>query len=70
MAKVTQSISLDLDDIELLNEIKARYHQPNLSQAIHTVIKQWQMFIDERKKSQQTTKDLPMKRPGNPQVMA
>jgi hypothetical protein len=49
MAKVTVAISIDLEHLELLTEIKSKYHLKNHSQAIRTIIKQWQMFIEERK---------------------
>jgi hypothetical protein len=78
MPKVTLSISVDLDDLEILSEIKGKYHLKNHSQAMHTLIKQWSMFIDERQKQQELLKEnkkLPsladkykLKKPSNPLV--
>jgi hypothetical protein len=48
MTKAIIAVSLDLDELELLSEIKSRYHQKNNSQALHTIIKQWQMMVEEK----------------------
>jgi len=72
MTKVSLSISLDIDDLETLSDVRSKYHQKNFSHAIHTVIKQWQMFIDERQKKLLLSNDSPQKGKKllNPQVMA
>jgi len=57
MSKVTIGISLDLDDIELIDEIVRQYHQKSRATAIHLIIKQWQMFAEEREKQRQFLKD-------------
>lgn len=78
MPKVTIGISIDLDDLEILNEIKRKYHQKNLSHALHTLMKQWSIFIDERNIKQETIKEdkrtppladkYKLKKPCNPMV--
>jgi hypothetical protein len=67
MTKVTQSISLDLDEIEIINEVKTKYHAKNTSRAISILIKQWQLFVEDRARNRENVKDKP-KKPINPLV--
>lgn len=48
MTKTVIAMSIELDELELLSDIKRRYHQKNLSQAMNTIIKQWQMMTESR----------------------
>jgi metal-responsive CopG/Arc/MetJ family transcriptional regulator len=68
MSKVAIGISLDLDDIELIDEIVRSYHQKSRAQAIHTIIKQWQMYAEERTKQRELIKENKKKQPSNPMV--
>jgi len=57
MAKVTLAISIDLDDLELLSEIKSKYHVKNHSQALNLIIRQWQSFMEDRAKQQESIRE-------------
>jgi hypothetical protein len=61
MAKVTQSICIDFEDWEMLNEIKVARRLKNSSQAIHFIIKQWQYLLDEARKRTKVTEKEPRK---------
>jgi len=64
MTKVTQSISLDYEQVELLSDVKVKYHLKNNSQAISLIIRQWQMFLED--KVRQKLAEQPKKKPSNP----
>jgi hypothetical protein len=66
MVKVTQSICLDYEQVELLSDVKVKYHLKNNSQAVSLIIRQWQMFLEDkiRQKMAEQTK----KKPINPMV--
>lgn len=66
MPKVTQSICLDLDYIELLNEVKRKYHLKNMSKAMETIIRQWQMMLEQKRTEQVAAKET--RKPVNPMV--
>lgn len=63
MTKVIIAVSLDLDELDLLTEIKSRYHQKNNSQALHTIIKQWQMMVEEKMAAHKIAKETFKKEP-------
>lgn len=69
MAKVTIGISLDLDDIEIIDEVGRKYHQKSRAQSVHTIIKQFQMLAGERQKQQELNKKSPGKLLINPQCL-
>ena len=66
MTRTIIAISVDLDQLELLNEIKGRYHLKNLSRAVETIIKQWQMLLEQKKQEQ--TAAIEKRKPVNPMV--
>jgi hypothetical protein len=70
MSKVTIAISVDEDTIELFSELKVRYHLKNNSAVIRMVVRQWQMFLDERQKIRESMikKQEKEKKPSNPMV--
>jgi hypothetical protein len=61
------AVYLDLDEIELLGELKTRYHHRSISQTLEFIIKQYQMLLEQRIKEQQTIKKE-SKKPVNPMV--
>ena len=52
MVKCQIAIYLDMDQLELLDAVKTQYHLKSISMSVETIIKQWQMFIDQRVKAQ------------------
>jgi len=66
MSKAQIAVCLEMDHIELLTEIRTTYHLKNLSKAVEVVIKQWQMFIEE--KQREKLKAEPVRKPSNPMV--
>jgi hypothetical protein len=77
MTKTTIAISIDLDQLELLSEIKIKYHLKNLSKSVDCIIRQWQMMLEQKKNEQiaaqaQKKEELPDKyktrKPVNPMV--
>lgn len=59
MPKVSQSISLDFDDWELIAEIRSRYKAKNHSQAIHIIIKQYIAFVERQAIDKKTATEQP-----------
>jgi hypothetical protein len=53
MTKVTIGISLDLDDIEIIDAIVRKYAQRSRAAGIHIIIRRWQQLEDERQKTVQ-----------------
>jgi hypothetical protein len=66
MPKMTQSICLDFEQIELLGEVKAKYHLKNTSKAIEVIIRQWQMMLEQKRTEQLAAKEA--RKPVNPMV--
>jgi hypothetical protein len=64
--KVQIAICLKFEQVELLSEIRSKYHLKNLSAAVDVVIRQWQMFL-EQKQREQIAKN-PVRKPVNPMV--
>ena len=67
MPKVTIQISMDLSKVELLSEIKSRYHLKNYSTAIELIINQWVRFMEQQNNNRKNVKE-PSKKPSNPVV--
>jgi hypothetical protein len=72
MTKVACNIYIDLDDLSIFDEIKARYHLKNTSQALHILIRQWQTLMDDKQKTLRLVKDelKHQDKRINPQVLA
>jgi hypothetical protein len=66
MTKAQIAVCLEMEHIELLSEIRTKYHLKNISRAIEVVIRQWQMFLEE--KQRQKMAEMPKKKPINPMV--
>ena len=67
MSKVQVAIMLDFDNVELLRQVQQQYHLKTFGNAIEVIIKQWQLFIDERKRQRELVEKTP-KKPCNPLV--
>jgi hypothetical protein len=74
MAKVTQSVSFSEDDYAFLIEIRNKYHQKNLSQALHVFIHEhvelvkFSNILREKLKKDQPNIKKETKKPVNPMV--
>lgn len=66
MAKVTQSFCVEYEQMEILNEVKVKYHLKNSSQAIGLIIRQWQLFLED--KQRQKLAEIEKRKPINPMV--
>lgn len=67
MTKVCIGISLDLDDIELIDGVVRQHHQKSRAQAIHIIIARWQALEDERQKTLKAVREN-SKKTSNPMV--
>jgi len=69
MVKVQVAIMLDYDNFELLRQIQQKYHSKTLGHAMEIIIRQWQFFVDERKKQQENNKKISIDRRINPKTI-
>ena len=65
MTKAQIAICLEMDNIELLSEVRTKYRLKNLSKAVDLIIRQWQMFLEEKQRQKLQEKE---KKPINPMV--
>lgn len=66
--KVVVSLSIEMDDLELLDEIMVRVRAKSRSVAFHALVHEWQTLADERKMLREKVGKLSVKRPINPMV--
>jgi hypothetical protein len=66
MSKAQIAICLEMEHIELLSEIRTKYHLKNMSKAVEVIIRQWQLFLED--KQRQKLAAQPQKKPINPMV--
>ena len=64
--KAQIAICLDFEQIELLSEIRSKYHLKNLSAAVDVIIRQWQLFLEQKQREKIAA--TPPKKPINPMV--
>lgn len=69
MTKVQLNFCIDIDHLEVLADVKSRYHLRNHSEAVRLIINQWRKFIQTQAEMQKTVKENPKKRLINPQVI-
>lgn len=68
MTKVQTAIMLEFENLELLIQVKQQYHLKTIGNSVELIIRQWQLFLDDRKKQRELIKDQPKKTPVNPLV--
>lgn len=68
MGKVIVSISIDEETLELFSQMRTTYHLKNNSRVIELIVRQWQNFMDDRKRALEKAKESPRVKPVNPMV--
>jgi hypothetical protein len=57
MSKAQIAICLEMENIELLSEIRTKYRLKNLSKAVELLIRQWQMFLEDKQRQKLAEKE-------------